>query len=91
LLTVDNSEVVTTGNNTSGQNTITSLGTLAGITVGMTVEGTGVPAGAVVIAVDTPSGGVTLSAVTSSGTSGGTYRFGETYFVDLLGPPIIQP
>jgi hypothetical protein len=91
LLTTDNTQVVTTGNNTSGQNTITSLGTLAGITVGMTVEGTGIVAGTTVTAVNTPSGGVTLSQVTSSGTSGGTYKFGEAFFVDLLGPPIAQP
>lgn len=91
LLTVDNTEIVTTGNNTIGQNTITSLGTLAGITVGMAVEGTGIPDGTTVTIVNTPSGGVTLSQNSSAGTSGGTYKFGESYFIDLLGPPIVQP
>lgn len=91
LLTVDNAQRVVTGNNTLGASTITSISSLAGIVVGMTVEGTGVPAGTVVTAVDTPSGGVTLSRVTTAGGSGATYKFGETFFVDLLGPPIVQP
>lgn len=91
LLTVDNAQRVVTGNNTLGASTITSISSLAGIVVGMTVEGAGVPAGTVVTAVDTPSGGVTLSRVTTAGGSGATYKFGETFFVDLLGPPIVQP
>lgn len=91
LLTVDNTQVSTTGNNTLGQNTITALGTLAGITVGMTIEGTGIPVGTVVTAVDTPSGGITMSQVSTVGSTGGTYKFGEAFFIDLLGPPIVQP
>lgn len=91
LLTVDNAQVTATGNNTLGENTLTGLSSLAGIVQGMTVEGTGVPAGTVVTAVNTPSGGVTLSRVTTAGGSGATYKFGETFFVDLLGPPIVQP
>lgn len=90
LLTASQTEVVLTGNNTSGQDTITGLSTTANLAVNMSVEGTGIQGGTVIKSIDS-STQVTLSKVTTSGTTGGTYSFGMSAFVDLFGPPLIQP
>lgn len=87
VLTADGNEFVKTGNNTSGQNTITSIST-TNLAVGMSVEGPGIQGGTVITAIGTNQ--VTLNQVTTQGSSGGTYRFGVAYFVDLFGPPLVQ-
>ena len=62
-----------TGNNTSGQNTITNLSSTAGLIIGTTVTGTGIPAGTTLVSVSGTT--ATLSNVTTAGATGGTYTF----------------
>lgn len=62
-----------TGNNTSGQNTITSISSSTGLVVGMQVTGPGVPVNTVLLKIS--GGTATLSNVTTAGSSGGTYIF----------------
>lgn len=90
VLTQDGTDIAKIGNNTSGQKTITGLASTSNLAVGMSCEGTGVQSGSIVQSVDSSSQ-VTLNKVTTAGTTGGTYRFGQSVFIDLIGPPVVQP
>lgn len=62
-----------TGNNTTGQNTITSLSATTGLVVGMSVSGVGIPTNTVILAI--VSSIVTLSNVTTADGSTANYTF----------------
>lgn len=66
-----------TGNNISGQATITSIASTTYLYAGMAVSGTGVPGGTTIQSVDSGTQ-VTLTANTTSGTTGGTYTFTDS-------------
>lgn len=90
VLTQDGTDFAITGNNSSGSAVLTGLSSTANLARLMSVEGTGIQSGSVIQSVDSASQ-VTLSKVTTAGTTGGTYRFGMSAFVDLIGPPTVQP
>jgi len=60
--------LLTTGDITSGSTTIANVANTAGIIVGMTITGTGIPAAATVSAVDATT--ITLSAAATATTTG---------------------
>lgn len=62
-----------TGNNTSGQNTITSLSSVTGLVVGMSVAGSGVPVNTVLLAISGTT--ATLSNTTTASSTGGVFIF----------------
>lgn len=66
-----------TGNTTTGSNVIVSLISTIGLSVGMTISGTGVPAGAVITGIPT-STSVTMSVNATSSNSGTALNFAGT-------------
>jgi len=68
--------IAVSGNNTSGQNTITAVPTavFSRAQVGMPISGPGIGAGVTISAVNSGTNTITLSSPTSSGGSGLSYR-----------------
>lgn len=62
-----------TGNNTLGQNTITSLSSTTGLVVGMVVSGTGIPTNTTLLKLVGST--ATISSATTAGGSTATYTF----------------
>jgi hypothetical protein len=79
-----NATITATGSAASGSSSYTSVSSLAGVAVGMTVTGTNVGAGSVVAAI-TSATAFTASAVTSGTISGGTLTFtGDVFKMALI-------
>lgn len=82
-----NSYVQTTGNTVAANGQITGMATLAGISAGAGIEGTGIPAGARVISLDSataitidgkPTATATAVALTFRATQSSVYGFGPS-------------
>lgn len=66
-----------TGSTTSGSNVISSLSSIQGITVGMTVAGTGIPASTTVTAVNVAQNSLSLSANATATGTGVVFTFSQ--------------
>lgn len=66
-----------TGNTTIGSNLLTAMSSTIGVTVGMTVTGTGIPLGAVVTSIPTPTS-IAISVNATSSNSSTTINFAGT-------------
>jgi hypothetical protein len=85
-----------TGTTTSGSNSITAVSSVAGLTVGMTVSGAGIPAGSVITSISGTT--LTISANATASASGvaltiavvQTWRLidGSTILVTFTGSPL---
>lgn len=86
---LNTSVLSTTGNLVVGNAQITGLATVAGITPGLDVAGTGVPAGATVEAVDVANNAVTISAPATAGGTAVALAFtaSGTAGVTVVGAP----
>ena len=71
-------QVSTTASITAGSPTITNIPSTAGLQVGWTVSGSGIPGNTTIDSVDSPSQ-VTMSANATSTVASDTIRFGGTY------------
>ncbi len=71
-------QFTTTGDLTSGSMVIVNLATVAGVQVGWTVSGTGIPSGATVSSVDSASQ-VTISAAATATRTASSVKFGGTF------------
>lgn len=65
-------KLVTTGDRTSGSDTLEAVASFSGISVGDPISGTGIPAGTTVAAMDTEDSTITMSANATSGTATST-------------------
>lgn len=73
-----------TGNLSSGSPTISSVSSLAGIVVGMSISGTGIPANTTVIAMPTTTS-ITMSANATATNTGVTLTLaGDNFFMALI-------
>lgn len=71
------SVLVTTGNITSGSNSIASLASTTGLAVGQAVSGTGIPAGAYVVTISGST--ITISQDATATTTGVTLTFAHRF------------
>lgn len=78
-----NQAVSPTVTTTSGNFTLTAVSSLAGLAVGMSITGTGIPAGAVIASIDSATQITISKAATASATITATAT-GDTFYIALI-------